>query len=216
MQNRPLLEVASWIAGILAAIVGIWAFFKPSPAASENKSAAAASQPSRGNTVPLSRVLPPANAPAPALSPAPVPAPPPGSKPAPGQSPALATAAPQTHTQPLDAVAQTAASNVSTATDQTKPQKANVGIADFDGEWESPAFRYGFDLRSGRGRATLSNSPSFAPGDTILKIERVTNARFYGEQTFSNGSWVKVTGRLLIHEKIEMNGGGFTWVMERQ
>jgi hypothetical protein len=95
-------------------------------------------------------------------------------------------------------------------------QQSSNFVDDYDGEWESPTYRYGFDLRSGSGQATLSNSSSFAPGDAILRIERVTvNGRFLGEQMFKDGTWVKVTGRLLNSDQLEMNGGGLTWIMKR-
>lgn len=100
--------------------------------------------------------------------------------------------------------------------DQRAPSTAAVNVSNFDGDWESLKYRYGFDLRGGRGRATLTNSSYFSPGDTILRIERVTSNRFFGEQMYTNGSWVKVTGRLRSLDRLEMSGGGLIWVMQRR
>jgi hypothetical protein len=104
----------------------------------------------------------------------------------------------------------------STPTAANSAKQAEISVSDFDGEWWSPKHKYGFDLRSGLGKATISNSAKFAPGDRILRIERVANRRFYGEQVFTNGAWVKVSGQLLDQERLEMNGGGLIWVMEKR
>jgi hypothetical protein len=57
----------------------------------------------------------------------------------------------------------------------------------FDGQYYSPEFRYGFRLDSGTGTATVSNSPSYRPGDTILRYRVVGSQTFIGQQIATDG-----------------------------
>ena len=85
-----------------------------------------------------------------------------------------------------------------------------------DGQWFSTRFQYGFEIKDGIGIATLSNSPKFATGDVVFRLEGLSKSEFQGEQVFTDGEWYKISGAFLDENTLEMTGGGYIWIMSRQ
>lgn len=86
----------------------------------------------------------------------------------------------------------------------------------FAGDWYSNEYLYGFRINGSIGTATISNSPKYSPGDRMLRFELTSPRTFRGTQLFTDGLWYEVSGRLQDERTIQMEGGGFAWVMVRR
>jgi hypothetical protein len=84
----------------------------------------------------------------------------------------------------------------------------------FDGVWFSNQWRYGFKIQGKTGIATQSNSPKYAPGDVILRIDSVSGQTFRGSQIYTDGVWRQVTGQL-ANGTLRISGPTSSWVMTR-
>lgn len=97
-----------------------------------------------------------------------------------------------------------------------KAEEQKLALNSFDGIWFSDQYRYGFRIEGKLGIATVSNSPSFSPGDPILRFERVSDVAFRGDQIFANGKWYQISGQLIDQRTLRMEGGGLVWTMSRR
>lgn len=89
----------------------------------------------------------------------------------------------------------------------------------FDGEWLSPEFGYGFRVQGLTGIAIQSNSPTFKPGDVILRFKSTGTNTFSGEQICTDGKFYPVTGTLRSDGVLAMTVQGCsppTWNMLRK
>lgn len=87
----------------------------------------------------------------------------------------------------------------------------------FDGWYYSTEFRYGFQISENRGTATISNSPTYKPGDVILRFT-TSGRKLIGEQICTDGKFYPVTGTLFPDGALDMTMqgcGSRSWRMVR-
>jgi hypothetical protein len=86
----------------------------------------------------------------------------------------------------------------------------------FDGHWYSPEWKYSYQLRSGIGTATSTNSTNFKPGDVIVRIRPTGPNSFAGEQVYRDGRWYKIKGSMRTDGRLYIEGErNVSWAMER-
>lgn len=85
-----------------------------------------------------------------------------------------------------------------------------------NGIWYSSQWKYGYELKNGRGIATSSNSPNFKPGDEIIRLTPSHPGSYYGEQVYKDGKFYRVQATLGQDGKLYFEGDkNAKWFMER-
>lgn len=93
---------------------------------------------------------------------------------------------------------------------------ADRALAGIDGRWYSDEWKYGYTLRGGVGTATISNSPSFKPGDRIIFLKSAGETRFVGEQIYKDGKFYTVSVSLMADGRLAFQGDrNVKWIMRR-
>ena len=96
------------------------------------------------------------------------------------------------------------------------PSANNNELNSINGIWYSSQWKYGYELKNGVGIATSSNSPKFAPGDIILRLEAVMFGEFEGEQMYKDGKFYKVRVTLTPDNRLYFEGDkNVKWYMDR-
>jgi len=96
------------------------------------------------------------------------------------------------------------------------PSASNNELNSINGIWYSSQWKYGYELKNGVGIATSSNSPKFAPGDIILRLQPVMFGEFEGEQMYKDGKFYKVRVTLTPDNRLYFEGEkNVKWYMER-
>ena len=96
------------------------------------------------------------------------------------------------------------------------PSANNNELNSINGIWYSAQWKYGYELKNGVGIATSSNSPNFAPGDIILRLQAVMFSEFEGEQMYKDGKFYKVRVTLTPDNRLYFEGEkNVKWYMDR-
>ena len=96
------------------------------------------------------------------------------------------------------------------------PSSSNNELNSINGIWYSSQWKYGYELQNGVGIATSSNSPKFAPGDIILRLQPVMFGEFEGEQMYKDGKFYKVRVTLTPDNRLYFEGEkNVKWYMDR-
>lgn len=96
------------------------------------------------------------------------------------------------------------------------PSANNNELNSINGIWYSSQWKYGYELKNGVGIATSSNSPKFAPGDIILRLQAVMFGEFEGEQMYKDGKFYKVRVTLTPDNRLYFEGEkNVKWYMDR-
>jgi len=96
------------------------------------------------------------------------------------------------------------------------PSANNNELNSINGIWYSSQWKYGYELKNGVGIATSSNSPNFAPGDIILRLQAVMFSEFEGEQMYKDGKFYKVRVTLTPDNRLYFEGEkNVKWYMDR-
>ena len=96
------------------------------------------------------------------------------------------------------------------------PSSSNNELNSINGIWYSGQWKYGYELKNGVGIATSSNSPKFAPGDIILRLQPVMFGEFEGEQMYKDGKFYKVHVTLTPDNRLYFEGEkNVKWYMDR-
>jgi len=98
----------------------------------------------------------------------------------------------------------------------TQVDPALAELREINGIWYSSQWKYGYELKDGRGIATSSNSPNFKPGDEIIRLTPSHPGAYYGEQIYKDGKFYKVQATLGQDGKLYFEGEkNVKWFMER-
>ena len=94
--------------------------------------------------------------------------------------------------------------------------QASEELKAINGIWYSSQWKYGYEIKNGRGIATSSNSPNFKPGDEIIRLQPSHPGAYYGEQIYKDGKFYKVNATLGQDGKLYFEGDkNVKWFMER-
>ncbi len=74
----------------------------------------------------------------------------------------------------------------------------------FDGTYYQESYRFGFSVTGNQGFATVSNSPTYKPGDVMLSFTPSSPKTFSGQQLCTDGKFHPVTGTLADDGSIDM------------
>jgi hypothetical protein len=90
------------------------------------------------------------------------------------------------------------------------------GIESLNGEWYSHEWKYGYTLDSGKGYATITNSPHFEIGQEIVRLTPVGRGSFVGENIYKDGKFYKVKATLQANGTLVFEGEkNVKWTMMR-
>jgi len=96
------------------------------------------------------------------------------------------------------------------------PSANDQELSSINGIWYSSQWKYGYELKNGVGIATSSNSPKFAPGDIILRLQPVMFGQFEGEQMYKDGKFYKVNVSLTADGRLYFEGEkNVKWYMDK-
>lgn len=74
----------------------------------------------------------------------------------------------------------------------------------FDGTYYQESYRFGFSVIGNQGVATVSNSPTYKPGDVMLSFTPSSPKTFSGQQLCTDGKFHPVNGTLADDGSIDM------------
>ena len=88
-------------------------------------------------------------------------------------------------------------------------------LAELDGNWYSPQWKYGYVMKDGVGIATSTNSPNFKVGQKIIELRPSSHTSYSGQQVYTDGKFYNIDAQL-INGKLHFQGEkNVKWVMER-
>lgn len=121
--------------------------------------------------------------------------------------PAAPAEAPAPAPAPAPAAVAPAAAPVDAAAEELKA---------INGIWYSSQWKYGYELKNGKGIATATNSPKFKAGDEIIRLEASHPGSYVGEQIYKDGKFYRVNATLGQDGKLYFEGEkNVKWFMER-